>query len=188
MRVEALQPRPECPEPGRWAAPDDWATETDVSRFVGDLVRVLKPDYCVETGSYQGHTSQQIGLALREQGRGYLVSLERNADRAAEARTRCAGLPVSVVAGMSLDYATETPIDFIFCDSDFPIRIKELVHFQKWASPRCVIALHDPSVPAKYPGMDIMLRDMDEVVQAGILQPWLTLPTPRGLALTRYRV
>jgi hypothetical protein len=72
-------------------------------------------------------------------------------------------------------------------DTDFSSRIEELIHFRQWASPRCVIALHDPSVPTSYPGVPGMLTAMEEVVAAGIVQPWLTLPTPRGLALTRYR-
>jgi len=187
MRAETLQPRPECPEPGRWTAPDDWASEDDVSSFLGDLVYLLKPDVVVETGSYLGFTTQQMSYALAELGRGVCISLETDAARAQSARERCARLPATVLAQSSLTYQPSQPIDLLFVDSDFPIRMAEVRHFQRWASPRCVIVAHDPAVPLSYPGVDIFLREMQAVVDEGLISPWLYLPTPRGLAMTRYR-
>lgn len=187
MRAEALPPRPECPEPHRWAAPDAWASEEDVSLFLGDLVSLLKPDFVLETGAYHGYTTEHLGWACRGLGRGHVVSLELNADAAAIARHRTADLPVDVLNLSSLDYTPTAPIDLLFTDSDFPIRMAEVRRFQPWASPRCVVVAHDPAVPLKYPGVDIFLREMQAVVDEGVVTPWVHLPTPRGLALARYR-
>jgi predicted O-methyltransferase YrrM len=187
MRAEALKPRPECPEPGRWLAPDQWASEADVSVFLGDLAHLLKPDFVVETGAYHGDTSVQIGQALHELGRGHLVSLEVDPERAAHAALATVGLPVSVWRQSSLDYEPTAPIDLLFLDSEFAIRMAELRRFRAWASPRCVVVLHDPCVPSRYPDVSLMLAEMDAVISDGLVYPWLTLPTPRGLALTRYR-
>ncbi len=185
MRPETVRARPECPEPGRWSAPDDWASEDEVSAFLGELTYLIKPDSVIETGSYLGHTSRDIGRALAELGRGSLVSIERDTTRAEAARMLTNGLPVRVVTGSSLDYMPLEPIDLLFIDSDFPIRIAEIRYFKPWASPRCVIALHDAAIDY-YPGSGAMQRDMRIAVSEGVIQPFLQLPTPRGLGLTRY--
>src|SRR3990172_4705889 len=75
-RREELYARPECPQPGRWSAPDGVATETDVSALLGALVRALKPDLVVETGSYLGHTTEAIGRALAAEARGGPICFE----------------------------------------------------------------------------------------------------------------
>ncbi|HEX2594753.1 MAG TPA: class I SAM-dependent methyltransferase [Rhizomicrobium sp.] len=187
MRAEALASRPECPEPGRWSAPDEWATETEVSRFVADLVRALKPDFVVETGSYVGYTAEQIGLALRDLGRGRLVSIELVHAKSEQARARTAGLPVTIVTNRAAHVEPDQPIDLLFVDSGFTDRMVEVRHFRQWASPRCVILAHDSAVPTSYPGVPEFFADLEQVVVDGLVHPWLRLPTPRGLALTRYR-
>jgi predicted O-methyltransferase YrrM len=186
MRVEAMPVRAECPEPARWSAPDDWASEAEVSRFLGDLVELVKPDLVIETGSYHGDTSREIGGALASLQRGQLVCLELDPSRAAQTAARCLTLPVEVIEGPSLAYQPSAPIDLLFLDSDFPIRMTELRYFHQWASPRCVVVLHD-SVETAYPGWDLMGRAMTAVVDEGLVWPWLHLPTPRGVGLTRYR-
>ncbi len=80
----------------------------------------------------------------------------------------------------------EQPIDLLFVDSGFPDRMQEVRYFQEWASPRCVIVAHDSAVPTSYPGVPDFFADMAQVVEDGIVHPWVKLPTPRGLALTRY--
>lgn len=187
MRAEALPSRPECPEPGRWSAPDEWATETDVSLLIGSLVWALKPDFVIETGSYRGDTSREIGLALRGLGRGHLLSIELSEARAAQARTNTNELPVTVVTNRAAHVIPEQPIDLLFVDSGWEDRMVEVRHFQPWASPRCVIVAHDSAVPERYPGVSGFYAAMQQAVDDGIVLPWLKLPTPRGLALTRYR-
>jgi len=187
MRAEALPPRPECPEPGRWSAPDAWATETDVSAFLGDLVRALKPDYVIETGSYVGYTAEQIGLALRDLGRGQLVSIELAETKAQQARARTDGLPVTIVTNRAAHVEPTQPVDLLFVDSGWDDRMVEVRHFHRWASPRCVIVAHDTAVPTDYPGVPAFFASLQAVVDDGLVEPWLKLPTPRGLALTRYR-
>jgi hypothetical protein len=49
-----------------------------------------------------------------------------------------------------------------------------------------VIVAHDSAITTAYPGVSGFYADMDAAVADGIVQPWLRLPTPRGLAMTRY--
>ncbi len=167
-------------------APDEWATESDVSRFLGDLARVLKPDVVLETGSYRGYTSLAIGLALAELKRGHLTTVEIKAVDAEMTRQRCLGLPVTVLTNRSQHIEPPGPIDLLFLDSGWEDRMQELRYFRQWASPRCVIAVHDSAVPESYPGVPGFFASLDAVVAEQLVQPWLKLPTPRGLALTRY--
>lgn len=181
MRPETVGRRVDCPEPWRWSAPDVWASESAVSEFLGDLVRLLKPDRIVETGAYLGFTSYAIGTALVGENRGRLVSLEIDPARAAQATARCLGLPVDILTTSSLDYRPDGPIDLLFSDSEFLLRGPEIRYYRQFASPRCVVALHDTVV-----GKQSMGAEIRALVADGVVRPWLDFPTPRGFSLTRY--
>lgn len=186
MRPEAAGRRDECPRPERWSAPDSYASEREVSRFLGDLVRLLKPLQVVETGSYFGHTSREIGMALAENGEGRLISIERDAARASVTAHNVTDLPVIVQAQDSLTVTVDAPIDLLFLDSEFETRMAELQYFRPMCSPACVVVLHDSAASNGWPGVSVMYDRMEALVREGVIQPWLKLPTPRGLAMTRF--
>ncbi len=187
MRPEEVPPRAECPEPARWSAPDGNATENEVSALVGAFVAALKPDYVIETGSYHGDTTEEIGAALQALGRGRLLSIEMEPEHANIARMRVVGLPVTVTVAKASEVLPDEPIDLIFIDAGTDDRIHQVRHFKEFASPRCVILYHDSALLEAAPGIKEMFADMQTLVDEGTVQPWLKLPTPRGLALTRYR-
>ena len=180
-RREVMWGRPECPDVSRWEAPDGIATEADVSDLLGALVHALKPTLVVETGSYLGHTTVVIGRALLYEGRGRLWTFEIAPDRAEHVRLKCAGLPVDVWA---LDAKTFqgglVKVDLVFVDSEYDSRIEEIRLFRKYASKRCVVVAHD-SVVESYRRKLNDLHGLENIVA-----PWLHLPTPRGLSITRY--
>ncbi len=186
MRPEQVPARAECPEPSRWTAPDGEATEIEVSRLVGAFVLALKPDYVVETGAYHGDTSAEIGLALQTLGRGRLVSVELEIAHGEQVRARCAGLPVSVAVGRASEFLPAEPIDLLFIDCELSGRLNQLRHFKHYASPRCVILYHDSALWEAAEGVKEMHADRQLAVDEGTVLPWVLLPTPRGLAITRY--
>lgn len=187
MRPEKVPPRPECPDPQRWSAPDSDATETDVSRLIGALVTALKPDYAIETGSYRGITTEIMGRALQALGRGHLVTLDIIPEYADATRERVVGLPVTVVVGKASEFVPTQPIDLLFLDCDFNDRVKQLHAYKPYASPRCVILTHDTALPDHEAHVAAWYLDMDRLVDHGVVYPWTKLPTPRGIAITRYR-
>jgi predicted O-methyltransferase YrrM len=134
-------PSPDCPRPERWHAPDRAATEIEVSQFLGALCVALRPSRVLETGAYKGYTSQAIGKSLV--GIGHLDSLEIDAALAQEARTRVEGLPVSLHPVSSLEFVPEEPLDLIFFDSEYGLRPLDIARFRRFASTRCIWALHD---------------------------------------------
>ena len=78
METEERFTRPTffCPRPDYWHSPDSEATELEISKLVGSLVRAIQPEYVVETGTYHGHTTFEIGAALAQNGHGRVVSIE----------------------------------------------------------------------------------------------------------------
>lgn len=186
MRPEQVPARPECPEPARWLAPDGNATESDVSALIGSLVMALKPDYVVETGSYYGDTAVVIGRALDTLGRGRLLSVDSDHDMVVLTRDRVVDLPVSVVHGVASEVVPEQPIDVLFIDAGLADRLKQLKRFKHYASPRCVVLMHDTALWEAAEGIPEFYADLESAVRDGVVQPWVKLPTPRGLSITRY--
>ncbi len=170
-------PSPDCPRPELWHAPDRAATEIEVSQFLGALCIALRPARVLETGAYKGYTSEAIGISLV--GIGHLDSLEIDAAVAKEARTRVQELPVSLHEVSSLEFVPEEPLDLIFFDSEYDLRPLEIARFRRFASRRCIWALHD----SHHEGLRTALA---ELRGDGVITEVLHLPTPRGLALGRY--
>lgn len=171
-------PRVDCPSPECWSAPDRKAAEAEVAQLLGALCRALRPDLALETGSYLGHTAQAIGSALDHGG--HLDTLETDPGCFLQARERTVGLPVEVHLEHSLVFVPDRPLDFVFFDADIELRKEEMARYRDFASPRCVWTVHDAH--------HHLVRDaVNELEEAGIVSASTTLPTPRGLAIGRYR-
>lgn len=164
-------PKADC-DPSRYSAPDNMASETEVSQFLAALCVVLRPQNVLETGSYLGHTSEAMGRALV--GYGHLDSLERNPAHALIASQKCMGLPVTIHTGNSLSFNPQVIYDLFFIDSDRHDRVQELERFRRFASPKAMVAVHD--------SRDLTLG---EAIRKHLKAVYL--PTPRGLALGRWR-
>lgn len=186
--AEFTRPRPDCPHPEYWHAPDAYATEAEVTDLVAAMVVALQPEFVVETGTHTGTTALAIGRALARNGHGRLVTIEREPLKAIqvgefiarESVDTAAGpvpLPVTVVAGDSLAYVPDQPIDFAFMDSAIDARVPEYRRFLPHLSPRAVVMFHDTGPHhALAPQLD-QVGDLDLIY----------LPTPRGVAIGRPR-
>jgi caffeoyl-CoA O-methyltransferase len=64
------------PEDKDWTSIDPESIEVEGGDFLWGLVRYLKPDIVVETGTYVGFASACIGLALAQNNRGHLWTIE----------------------------------------------------------------------------------------------------------------
>lgn len=180
MRPEEHHARQECPEVERWSAPDVMASEVEVSSFLASLVHLLKPDLVVEAGTYHGDTAEAIARALLRERRGSLVTIEVNDELAGLAAQRLEQWShVAVLHRDALLVATAEPIDLLFVDTaDY--RMEQIEHFKQFASVRCVIVCHDTQ-------SESLRRELNLLHTKGVTEPWLFLPTPRGLGLSRYR-
>lgn len=171
-------PRPECPHPERWTSADIEATEDEVIIGVGGLVRLLQPEYVVETGTHRGFMAAAIGRALHDNGHGRLDTVEIDDDLRREAESRCVGLPVNLHGCDSRQFTPAAPIDFAWFDSgDGTIRFEEFLTYWSHMHDRTIVGFHD--VGKHYMGMR---QGVLALHARGLLVP-IFLPTPRGVAL-----
>lgn len=171
-------PREECPSPQYWNSADSDSTECEVTALIAAFVVALQPEFCIETGTAFGQTSEAIGKALQANKHGRLVSLEMDQARVQSSRQRCAGLPVEIRFQSSLDYTPDAPIDFAWFDSLFHLRPQEFRRYLPWMHSRTVVGFHDTG--SQHPVRNLLLPLEDE----GLIAP-LYLPTPRGVCFAR---
>ncbi len=175
--AEYTLPREECPNPGLWHARDIDATEVEVSELVGSLVRCLQPEFCLETGSYDGQTTNAIAKALYLNGHGDLVSLEIDPKRAkASSEAVQFDYPCDVICTSSAKYETTRKIDFAFFDSD-QYRGLEFLRFYPHMHSGTVVVFHDTGKHHR-----VIREQVEELQHRGLLNP-IFLMTPRGVAI-----
>jgi len=180
---EKSTPRTDCPQPYLWSMFDGWTAEVETIDFLHALVRLIKPEYCIETGTWLGYSAEAIGMALRSNGRGKLDTLECDpevAARTCQRLTPLAGI-VEVHNQSSLDFKPQTTIDFLLLDSDLMIRTAEFEKFRHHLKQSALVIFHDTRI-----NNDQLEQMVAPYIKAGILSA-LTLATPRGLLLCQYR-
>lgn len=137
---------------------DDMAVEVEVAEFLYALVRLLKPQKVLESGSGRGLASVHIAAALKDNGAGELVTFEPMGEYQVKAKERLEGYPAEVLPGSTLDYDIEC--DMVFLDSGPTTRQQEI---DDWVATGVALIIHD-SHRYDLPG-------------------GVTFPTPRGLWL-----
>jgi predicted O-methyltransferase YrrM len=164
-----------------WSRFDSASSETEVIDFVFSLVRLIKPQRALETGTWLGLTAIAIGKAMKQNGFGHLTSIEidREAQATAANNIASAGLQAQVTShhASSLDFPTEAFFDFAYFDTSIDIRHAEFARF----------------FPALTTGATVLFQNTrhHETGDASLLQELIEtfglvgigLATPRGLWL-----
>jgi prolipoprotein diacylglyceryl transferase len=185
LQQEYHKSTPECPHPERWHMYDSMTAEVEVLDFLKAIVTTLKPELVVETGTFSGLSTLRITEGLKANGVGRVITCEYDAKVFAAAKERFA---TSGLAGWiearnesSLDMKVDGQIDLLFCDSDAPIREKEVRHFLPQVNPCGLILMHDASSAMK------TVREAALQMESEGLLSVLLLPTPRGLVMAQKR-
>jgi len=185
LQPEYHRPTLECPHPERWHMYDSMTAEVEVLDFLKAMVTTIKPELVVETGTFSGLSTLRIAEGLKANGIGRVVTCEYDAKVFAAARQRFAasGLAQWIEARneSSLEMKVEGRIDLLFCDSDAPIREKEVRKFLPQVNPYGLILMHDASSAMK------TVREAALRLEAEGLLSVLLLPTPRGLVVAQKR-
>lgn len=179
-------PEPDRPHAraGAFTRPDarGLGTEHQVSRFIGDLVRLLAPRVVVETGTAEGDTAALIVEALQANADrglpGALWTFETSGARIAGARKRL-GTPrgLAIVPSSVTAWTPPEPIDLAFVDSAIDTRLEDLQHVERFLAPRGLVAIHDVE----------MRQTRDVLAHLEEHYRVIRLATPRGLALVQPR-
>jgi prolipoprotein diacylglyceryl transferase len=185
LQPEYHCPTPECPHPERWHMYDSMSAEVEVLDFLKALVIMIKPGLVVETGTFSGLSTLHIAEGLQQNGAGRVITCEwdKKVYEAAKKRFAESGLGKWIDArnAASLEMKVDGPIDMLFCDSDVPLREKEVRHFLPLINPYGLILMHDASSAMK------SVREGALRLEAEGLLSVLLLPTPRGLVLAQKR-
>ena len=189
-RGDVLQPEyhratPECPHPERWSMYDSMTAEVEVLEFLRCLVRTVKPQTVVETGTFMGISTLWIAEGLKANGFGKLITCEYDAAVFEKAKERIdeSGLAswIDCRNESSLETRIQGNIDLLFSDSDPPLREQEVRRFLTQMNPNGLILMHDASSHLK------TVREAAlKMEQEGLISVVL-MPTPRGLVVAQRR-
>lgn len=172
-----------CKKPQLFSMNSRVGSETEVHRFLKALTVMLKPNYILETGTYEGDGTIAFAEGVIQNGFGRVVSIECNPDLAKTAYQKLSSYPVEVVACNSLEYIPEQNIDLLFLDSKRTLRREEFLRFRPFLHNKSVIIWHDSSYR---PQNHAVFDAVNELYEAGIIDR-LLLPTPRGITLSMLR-
>jgi len=147
--------------------------ECEVGEFLYGLVRMMKPDNVLETGTHFGISASYIGCALRDNGRGILTTIEFDPQFKQRATVLFKMLEIEDYVDrihklveevqLSEDYSC----DIMFLDTEPHLRFGEFMGFWKYLNPGGVGIIHD-----LHPGMGQTGK-----ITAGMLNwPFGTIP------------
>jgi len=166
---------------GAFTSPDNLGTEEQVSRFLADVVRLVKPHFVVETGTYQAHTAVEIATALTENAAlgfpGVLWTFEVDPEAHSVACQRLAPFDCVKAHLCTVQEVELPPVDIGFVDSAYEARIADVESIRRRLRRQGLLFVHDAAK-----------KRMRSTVEG-----WegrfhvVRFPTARGLALLQRR-
>lgn len=172
---------------------NDAGLECETGEFLYGLVRLLKPEHVLETGTHQGVGASYIGQALKDNKRGELTTIEflRPHYETAKERIEQIGLTSFVKCELAdvAQFKTDKMFDLILLDTEPQTRFAELIQFFDNLKPGGFIFIHDlhrhmHQIANEEHGFawpyGPIPSEMKGFVQARLLKPF-HFSTPRGL-------
>lgn len=185
LQSEWVPPTPECAHPERWQMLDPQSAEMEVLDLLESLIKAVKPELIVETGTFIGHSAIRMARALKANGFGKIVTIEYDPVVFAKAKEH---IDASGVAAWidnrnasSLDVTVHGVIDLLYSDSDLNIREREVRRFLPQIKPRGLVLIHDASSHFK------VVREAALRLETEGLLSVVLLSTPRGLCIAQKR-
>jgi len=128
-----------------WLSHNGQSPEVAVCDFVRTLVRMMQPNAVIETGVGQGYMTRTIASALEKVGK--LVAFESDDDWRHMIAAQEFWFERKTVATLSPHHTPSAEAmalaDLCVFDSDFDVRVDEIVLWDLWAKPGSVALVHD---------------------------------------------
>lgn len=193
LHDEGAWDKPATPSPG-YKSFNDAGVEVETGEFLYAMVRILKPENVLETGTHWGVGAAYLGQALKDNGHGFLDTIEFLPENHQRAKERFNQLGLGNVIAHLSDARGFKPVDgtkyrLILLDTEPQTRFEELLHFFDYLEPGGFVFIHDlhrhmHQIPNEEHGFawpfGIIPGPMRDLVKSGKLRP-MHFPTPRGL-------
>lgn len=207
QRLLETDPTLELHNEGDWSHPynpnvkgftsfNDAGVETEVGEFLYSMVRILKPQHVLETGTHIGAGGMAyMGTALKDNGFGILETVEFIQEIHERALQRAKDLEiiehVILYKGDVKDWISTSPNKYklILLDTEPQTRFAELIKFYDYLEDGGYIFIHDlhqhmHQVPNEEHGFawpfGVIPLQIRAMVESGKLRPF-HFETPRGL-------
>lgn len=131
----------------QWSAFNDGGIECETGEFLYGLIRLIKAEQVLETGTHKGIGASYMAKALKDNGKGHLTTIEFLPELYAEALKRIQTLDlgdyVTSVFGDVKNHEPQVQYDLILLDTEPDIRYGELVKFYEHLKPGGFVFIHD---------------------------------------------
>jgi len=167
--------------------------ECEIGEFLFAMVRVLKPEYVLETGTHEGIGASYMALGCKENGFGEVHTIEFLPENHLKSKNRFKKLALDKYVVSSLmdvaDYEPEFEYGMILLDTEPQTRFAELLQFYKSLKPGGYLFIHDlhrhmHQIDNQEHGFawpyGRIPEAMNTLIINGSLRPF-HFPTPRGM-------
>lgn len=184
---------PFTPYTDSFSSVNDAGIECEVGEFLYSMVRLLKPEHVLETGTHWGIGAAYMALGLHDNSKGKLDTLEFLPPIFEVAKARLERMALIKFVNMYLqDVATFEPphqYKLILLDTEPQTRFAELIRFYDYLEPGGFVFIHDlhqhmHQIPNEEHGFAWPYGELPglirQLVTSGSLRPF-HFSTPRGL-------
>jgi predicted O-methyltransferase YrrM len=181
------------PYKGGFSSFNDAGIECETGEFLYSMVRLLKPDRVLETGTHWGVGASYMGLGVQDNNHGHVYTVEflKEIHERAKERIHTLGLDewVTCTFGDVAQYIPLGTYKLILLDTEPQTRFAELVKFYQYLEPGGFVFIHDLNqhmhqIPNEEHGFawpyGKIPEEMHSLVTSGKLRPF-HFSTPRGL-------
>ena len=161
--------------------------EVSVGEFLYGMVRVLKPMRILETGTHQGISATYMGMALRDNGFGKLVTIENvpeNVNKANELfNQHKLGKFIDIHIADVRTVELENNFEMLFLDSEPQYRFNELVRFYPHLMRGGFAFIHDLHRHLSQEGNNMPFGKIPDEIDDWVAEYKVAVfnfPTPRG--------
>lgn len=193
LKTEPSNPKYSYPHIGG-ADDEAGSLETEVGEFLYGLVRMIKPNHILETGTYHGVSASYMADALKKNGSGKIITIEYEPQNQQIANELFNKLDVKSYIQTelisSLDYEPKEQFDLMWLDTEPNIRFQELIKYYPFLKPGGYIFIHDLHRHMCQTGFELngvhnwpfgdLPQQIKDWIKDGELVKW-SFGTPRGL-------
>jgi predicted O-methyltransferase YrrM len=179
--------------PSTYTAFNSGGVESEVGEFLYGFLRMIKPEHVLETGTHLGVGASYMGMALKDNFRGMLETIEYIPEIHHQAKERITKMGLNDYVKCYLldvkDFPVQHNYQFIFLDTEPQTRFAEFVKFYPYLDEGGYMFIHDlgrslqqveiPNLGFAWPFGPIP-GEMEHLLIHDYVRPFY-FSTPRGL-------